>query len=57
MAQKCDKVINCEDGTDESNCTCAEYLQNTHPSAICNGITDCADLSDESNCRKYNHRI
>lgn len=44
--------MDCEDGTDENNCTCADYLWNTFASAICNGIMDCADLSDEQNCRK-----
>ncbi|XP_017777496.1 PREDICTED: serine protease nudel-like [Nicrophorus vespilloides] len=50
LAKKCDKVIDCQDGTDEEFCTCSDYLKNTHPEAICDGVTDCKDLSDESNC-------
>lgn len=52
LDKKCNKVKDCEDGTDEINCRCLDYLQNSHPSAICDGLTDCFDLSDELNCSK-----
>lgn len=45
-------MIDCEDGTDEFNCTCRDYLLSMQPSAICDGTIDCADLSDERNCSK-----
>lgn len=48
--RRCDKAFDCEDGTDEFDCTCIEYLRHSHPSAICDGTTDCADLTDEQNC-------
>ncbi|CAG9836716.1 unnamed protein product [Diabrotica balteata] len=37
----------CEDGTDESNCKCVDYVRSHNPKAVCDGITDCHDLSDE----------
>lgn len=46
----CDRITDCEDGTDEIGCTCKDYLLTRHPTAICDGVTDCADLSDEANC-------
>lgn len=51
-SKRCDKMFDCEDGSDEANCTCTDYIQNTNPEAICDGITDCIDLSDESDCGK-----
>ncbi|XP_046405684.1 serine protease nudel isoform X2 [Ischnura elegans] len=47
----CDRVKDCEDGSDEWNCPCKDYLRSSlHEGAICDGIADCADLSDESRC-------
>ncbi|XP_076681045.1 serine protease nudel isoform X2 [Andrena cerasifolii] len=48
--RRCDRVVDCEDSTDELNCTCREYLLNLKPTAICNGHVDCDDKSDEENC-------
>ncbi|XP_015840900.2 serine protease nudel isoform X2 [Tribolium castaneum] len=50
--EKCNKVVNCEDGTDEADCSCVDYLRRFHKDAICDGVTDCRDMSDESNCVK-----
>ncbi|CAH1999694.1 unnamed protein product [Acanthoscelides obtectus] len=52
MKKKCDKVYDCEDGTDETNCLCVDYLKVINDSCICDGITDCDDLSDEADCNK-----
>ncbi|XP_076624870.1 serine protease nudel isoform X2 [Colletes latitarsis] len=51
MDKRCDRVIDCEDSTDEINCTCKEYLMNVKPTAICDGYTDCDDGTDEEDCR------
>ncbi|XP_044743692.1 serine protease nudel [Chrysoperla carnea] len=48
--KKCDKHIDCEDATDEKECTCKDFLQKSHSEAICDGNFDCADGTDESNC-------
>ncbi|KAK0091613.1 hypothetical protein PV326_002954, partial [Microctonus aethiopoides] len=50
MTARCNKIIDCEDGTDEVNCTCNDILMNVHPSAVCNGRVDCYDATDEKNC-------
>ncbi|XP_043269435.1 serine protease nudel [Venturia canescens] len=48
--RRCNRIIDCEDGTDEDNCTCKDYLTNFNPKSICNGHVDCDDGSDEENC-------
>ncbi|XP_050742444.1 basement membrane-specific heparan sulfate proteoglycan core protein isoform X17 [Drosophila biarmipes] len=55
--QLCNGIINCQDGSDERNCTfCREdaYLCTTGECLAvdqrCNGIVDCADGSDERHC-------
>jgi hypothetical protein len=48
--QRCDKIVDCEDGTDEHNCTCADNLRHKFPQLICDGNVDCFDSSDEKNC-------
>ncbi|KAK0183422.1 hypothetical protein PV327_001466 [Microctonus hyperodae] len=50
MTARCNKIIDCEDGTDEVNCTCKDILMNVHPSAVCNGRVDCYDSTDEKDC-------
>lgn len=50
--KKCNKKIDCEDGSDEENCLCVDYLYKVNPEVICDGITNCLDQSDELNCRK-----
>lgn len=53
--KKCDRQIDCEDATDEKECTCKDFLQNSHSEAICDGNFDCADGTDESNCCKLKY--
>ncbi|XP_043489566.1 serine protease nudel-like [Polistes fuscatus] len=50
ISKRCDKIIDCEDGTDEINCTCKDILSIYQPEAICNGYVDCQDKTDENNC-------
>lgn len=50
IRKRCNKIVDCQDATDEENCKCIDYLINIRPEAICDGITDCYDLSDENTC-------
>ncbi|KAF5286324.1 hypothetical protein FQA39_LY04222 [Lamprigera yunnana] len=50
LSKRCDRKSDCEDATDEANCTCVEYLKFNYPTTICDGETDCVDASDEENC-------
>lgn len=50
---RCDHTNDCEDGTDEVNCTCADQLMHHFPQLICDGTVDCFDASDELGCCKY----
>ncbi|KAK2585023.1 hypothetical protein KPH14_008548 [Odynerus spinipes] len=51
MSKRCDKILDCEDGTDELNCTCKDTLSAFRPEAICDGHVDCEDRTDEENCQ------
>lgn len=53
IEQRCDKIFDCEDGTDEANCICREYLQHGFTKMICDGHVDCADATDEEGCSKF----
>ncbi|XP_012251446.2 serine protease nudel [Athalia rosae] len=50
LSKRCDRIVDCQDGTDEVNCTCKDYLSKVNPSSICDGHIDCADNTDEDNC-------
>lgn len=52
MKKRCDKHLDCEDGSDEADCSCAHYVHSARPDAICDGVTDCHDVSDEIGCGK-----
>ncbi|KAJ6641084.1 Serine protease nudel [Pseudolycoriella hygida] len=47
---RCDMFRDCEDGTDELDCTCREYLLHEHYERICDGKVDCLDSTDELDC-------
>lgn len=49
---RCDRKADCEDGTDELDCTCRDYLSGSLKSLICDGKEDCEDLTDEQDCGK-----
>lgn len=48
--KRCDRHVDCEDATDEKDCTCRDYLLNMQPMAICDGHLDCNDETDEKDC-------
>ncbi|KAL3276424.1 hypothetical protein HHI36_011809 [Cryptolaemus montrouzieri] len=50
IEKRCNKIVDCEDGTDEENCQCVDYLKLKHQFAICDGTVDCADGTDEKFC-------
>ncbi|KAM8710459.1 hypothetical protein ACLKA7_017128 [Drosophila subpalustris] len=50
LSHRCDRKLDCEDGTDELDCTCRDYLKGSLSVLVCDGKADCEDLSDEQNC-------
>ncbi|XP_018802271.1 PREDICTED: serine protease nudel [Bactrocera latifrons] len=54
FANRCDRVLDCEDGTDEESCTCRDYLKGSLNILICDGKVDCEDFTDEENCGDCN---
>ncbi|XP_075160655.1 serine protease nudel isoform X2 [Haematobia irritans] len=50
MSRRCDRFVDCEDGTDEETCSCRDYLKGQLSILVCDGKPDCEDLTDEDNC-------
>ncbi|XP_030372778.1 serine protease nudel [Scaptodrosophila lebanonensis] len=50
LQHRCDKKVDCEDGTDELDCSCRDYLKGSLSVLICDGKADCEDLTDELEC-------
>lgn len=44
---KCDMRSDCQDETDESQCKCADYLEQFNQTLVNDGHVDCWDYSDE----------
>ncbi|KAF5300956.1 hypothetical protein FQA39_LY10926 [Lamprigera yunnana] len=48
---RCNQLLDCNDGTDEKDCNCADYLKSQYLlRKICDGVVDCWDFSDENLC-------
>ncbi|XP_017781082.1 PREDICTED: serine protease nudel-like isoform X2 [Nicrophorus vespilloides] len=51
VTARCNQLVDCNDGSDEKNCNCADYLRSQFLlRKICDGIVDCWDYSDENQC-------
>ncbi|XP_063377037.1 serine protease nudel isoform X1 [Cydia fagiglandana] len=48
--QRCNHKADCEDGTDELECSCVDYLRAFDDKLICDGVYDCLDGADEIDC-------
>ncbi|XP_031768361.2 serine protease nudel [Galleria mellonella] len=47
---RCDQKADCEDGTDEFDCSCIDYISTFDKKLLCDGVFDCADGQDEIDC-------
>ncbi|EDW78727.2 uncharacterized protein Dwil_GK12588 [Drosophila willistoni] len=54
LKHRCDRKVDCEDGTDELDCTCSDYLKGKMSMLLCDGKADCEDLTDEQDCCQEN---
>jgi Low-density lipoprotein receptor domain class A. len=52
LSRVCDGEVDCEDMSDETECTCGDQLRNIHPQFVCDEYLDCADGTDEQKCCK-----
>ncbi|SPP87604.1 serine protease nudel isoform X2 [Drosophila guanche] len=50
LQMRCDRKVDCEDGTDELECSCRDYMKGSLRALICDGKADCEDLTDEQDC-------
>ncbi|XP_052132754.1 serine protease nudel-like [Frankliniella occidentalis] len=50
LSRRCDRAVDCVDGSDEADCRCVDYLRAARPDAVCDGSPDCLDGSDEADC-------
>ncbi|CAK1598802.1 unnamed protein product [Parnassius mnemosyne] len=48
--KRCDQKADCEDGTDEQDCTCKDYLLTFNKNLLCDGNFDCIAGQDELDC-------
>ncbi|CAG4993032.1 unnamed protein product [Parnassius apollo] len=48
--KRCDNKADCEDGTDEQDCTCVDYLLTFNENLVCDGNFDCIAGEDELDC-------
>ncbi len=50
MTSYCNGEVDCEDATDEINCTCGNRLETYNRSLVCDGVIHCNDWTDELDC-------
>jgi Low-density lipoprotein receptor domain class A. len=53
LTKYCDGIPDCEDLSDEMECTCVLKLLTIQPKFVCDEHVDCPDGSDEEDCGNY----